>query len=75
MLRVVNAHQDGYSAIMLAARGGHTATVLGLVKECGADVNTATRNGYTAVILAVKGGHTATVKVLVQECAANEPQV
>ena len=57
------AQNDGGTAVMPAAVGGHTATVKELA-ALGADVKAADNNGGTAVIYAALGGHTATVTEL-----------
>jgi ankyrin repeat protein len=54
---------DGETAVMAAALGGHTATVKELA-VLGADVKAANNDGWTAVMAAAQGGHTATVKEL-----------
>jgi len=68
------AKQDGFTALILAAQGGHTATVRVLAQECGADVNAAMQNamqnGFTALMITAANGHTATVAVLALECRA-----
>jgi len=56
---------------MMAARNGHTATVVALAQECGADVNAAKQDGFTALMSAAESGHTATVVALAQECGAD----
>ena len=68
------AKQDGFTALILAAQGGHTATVRVLAQVCGADVNAAMQNamqnGFTALMITAANGHTATVAVLALECRA-----
>jgi len=46
---------------MRAALNGHTAAVVALAQEYGADVNAADKNGSTALMGAAQNGHTATV--------------
>jgi len=55
------AKQDGFTAFMDAAHRRHKATVLALVKECGADVNAANKKGFAALVSAAQNGHMATV--------------
>ena len=65
------ANENGFTALMIAAQNGHTATVLALVQECGADVNAAQQDGCTTLMSAAQNGHTATVVALAQECGVD----
>ena len=47
-----------------AARNGHTATVVALVQECGADAGAVDKYGTTPVAIAASNGHTVTVVAL-----------
>ena len=60
------ANEDGSTALMLAAQGGHTAIVLAMGLECGADVSATKLDGSTALMLAAQGGHTATSMALAE---------
>ena len=77
----VNARdQDGRTALMMAALGGHTETVKALMAaavqghteivevliDAGADVNAKDQDGATALMLAKSKGHTEIVEILKQ---------
>ena len=61
--RVNAADNMGSTAMMRAARAGHTAVVEALAGH-GADVNAADNNGSTAMRCAAGAGHTAVVEAL-----------
>ena len=54
----------GASPLWKAASNGHTATVVALVQECGADVGAADIDGTTPVAIAAQNFHMATVWAL-----------
>jgi ankyrin repeat protein len=65
----VNAQRnDGWSALMRAARYGRTETVRLLI-EAGADVNANSNDGETALMLASQYDHTGVVDILKQSGA------
>ena len=57
--------KDGSTALMLAARAGHTETVQVLI-QAGADLNKANEYGITALMRAAHEGHAETVQALIQ---------
>jgi hypothetical protein len=61
--------QQNYPISAISTLG--TTTVRALVKECGADANTANENGVTPIYVAACQGHTETVRALVQACGAD----
>ena len=64
--RLINAlDRRGYrtTALIMAARRGHTATVEGLL-AAGADVNAKDEDGNTALIATARRGHSAIAEVL-----------
>ena len=63
--------RGGWTALMLAALNGHTATVTALAGTHGANVDAVDRFGRTALMLAAKHGHTATVTALAGSHGAN----
>ena len=60
--------RDGWTALMHAARDGHTEVVKTLI-EIGANINIQNDNGDTALILAARRGLTEIVKILVENGA------
>ena len=64
--------RDGYSALMMAAFGGHSGFVELLIEK-GADVNQSTEWNVTAVTMARRGGHEDVEEILMQAGAA-EPE-
>ena len=62
------AEDDGSTALMCAALGGHEA-VAQLLLQHGADARAAKHNGGTALIRAALGGHEAVAKLLLQHGA------
>jgi cytohesin len=58
-------HDDGSTALILAAQNGHLAVVEALLKA-GADAARATTDGRTALHLAAQNGHTAVVEALLK---------
>ena len=63
------ADNDGWTALMFAARGGHEA-VAKLLLEHGADVNAAANSdGWTALMVATRLGHEAVAKLLLEKGA------
>jgi ankyrin repeat protein len=65
---VAAASNDGITALMLAAHGGHEA-VAQLLLQHGADVAAASNAGGTALMLAAVGGHVAVAQLLLQHGA------
>ena len=64
----VNAkHEDGFTPLLLAARGGQAETVKLLIKA-GADVNAEIENGFTVTVveMAEMSGHPEIVEILEQ---------
>ncbi len=61
----LNVLQNKKTALHMAARNGHTATVAELIR-LGADVNARNSNDDASIHLAAEGGHTATVIELVR---------
>ena len=59
---------DGATALMLAALGGHEAVAQVLLQH-GADVAAADNNGGTALMGAAQGGHEAMAQLLLQHGA------
>eukprot|EP00438_Fugacium_kawagutii_P012892 Skav204566 [mRNA] locus=scaffold2218:25565:27802:- [translate_table: standard] len=59
---------DGFTALMAAARGGHVA-VAKLLLDRSADVGSATSIGQTALMRAARGGHEAVAKLLLEHGA------
>ena len=65
----VEAERDnGTTALMCAAHGGHEAVVEQLLTH-GADVAAAMDDGFTALICAARGGHEAMAQLLLQHGA------
>jgi len=68
----VNARNEhGMTALMRAARQGHTPVVRDLL-EHGADPNGARNDKFTALALAAFFGHTETVRILIEHGARTE---
>ena len=65
---VAAASNDGSTALMCAARGGHEA-VAQLLLQHGADVAAANNDGLTALMCAAGGGHEAVAQLLLQHGA------
>lgn len=55
------------SALMQAAKNGHTDTVRFLIDQCGAEVNQPDAEGNTAFMLAAQHGYTETVAALLDD--------
>jgi ankyrin repeat protein len=63
------ANQDGVTALMFAANGGHLEETK-LLLEKGADANARRKDGATALVGAIGGGgHLEVIKVLVENGA------
>lgn len=60
-----------YTALMVAAKAGHTNTVRVLAEVLKADVNARGLSGETALMLAAAAGKTNTVRTLVRDLKAN----
>jgi ankyrin repeat protein len=58
------ADQYGWTALMLAAMKGYTATVNALAGTYNANVDAVDQNGKTALMWAAENGHTDTVNAL-----------
>ena len=58
---VAAANHNGFTALMLAARGGHEAVAKQLLDH-GADAAAASHNGAAARLAAAQGGHEAVAK-------------
>ncbi len=56
---------EGDTALIHAARGGHDSTVSALLGRQDLDVNFSNKEGSTALILAAKGGHAAALTAVV----------
>ena len=54
---------DGGTALMWAAQGGHAAAIEALV-AAGAEVEAKDNNGWTALMVAAQGGHAAAIAAL-----------
>ena len=69
MIFVEAKENDGWTALMFAAQGGHAAAIAALL-AAGAEVE-AKRNddGRTALMRAAEGGHAAAIEALVAEGA------
>ena len=65
---VATADNDGGTALMWAAQGGHEA-VAQLLLQHGADVAAAKHNGSTPLMMAAAGGHEAVAQLLLQHGA------
>ena len=62
---------DGLTALVSTTPNGHTATVVLLAQECGADVNAANEDEWTALMLAAQNRHTTTVVALALQCGVD----
>ena len=60
-----------FTPLWVAARNGHTGTVMKLVKEHEADPDISDSKNRTPVWAAARNGHTGTVLALVKVCKAN----
>ena len=63
-LNVNAANDGGWTALMLAADGGHAAVVTALLAYPGVDVNAANAHGRTARALAKARGHARIASLL-----------
>ena len=61
-------NHSGWSPLLYAATGGHTAVMVFLL-ESGADVSTVAPNGVTPLMMAVRGGFADAVRVLLDHGA------
>lgn len=59
-------NENNLTPLWIAARNGHTDTVVALVERCGAHRNTADPKKRSAVYIAAQNGHTETVRALVK---------
>ena len=64
---------DGATALMLAAHGGHAAAIAALLAAW-AEVDAKDIDGTTALMLAAQGGHAAAIAALVAAGAEAKPQ-
>eukprot|EP00240_Pyramimonas_obovata_P008570 CAMPEP_0118955328 /NCGR_PEP_ID=MMETSP1169-20130426/59796_1 /TAXON_ID=36882 /ORGANISM="Pyramimonas obovata, Strain CCMP722" /LENGTH=97 /DNA_ID=CAMNT_0006903151 /DNA_START=332 /DNA_END=622 /DNA_ORIENTATION=+ len=55
----------GFTALMVAARGGHLLTVKTLIAE-GARLDAAAHDGRTALTIAANGGHVSVLQALLK---------
>ncbi|KAI2500923.1 serine/threonine kinase [Fragilaria crotonensis] len=63
----VNAQDDeGFTALMLAIRGGHEKVVNALLQHKNVDVNAKTTRGHTTLMLASANGHEKVVNALLK---------
>jgi ankyrin repeat protein len=72
----IGVGEGGWTALMLAARGGH-ADAIGVLLVHGADINSTIQGGLTAVAVAIVNAHYDTALFLIEEGAnpnANGPQ-
>jgi hypothetical protein len=65
------ANEKHLTPLWVAANNGHTNTVMALVKQCHAEVDTPDSRNRTPVWAAARNGHTDTVLALVKKCNAN----
>jgi serine/threonine protein kinase len=56
--------EDGWTALLLAARGGHVEIVRFLVQECGSHEDFESKEGLTELMRAAQGGHKEVVRFL-----------
>ncbi|MDL2313663.1 ankyrin repeat domain-containing protein [Desulfovibrio sp. OttesenSCG-928-C14] len=57
---------EGWTALMEAARNGHSICIIQLVREGGADVHAVNKRGENPLFLAVIGNHTQAVSTLLK---------
>ena len=68
------AANDGYTALMLAAKNGHAGMVR-LLLDAGAEANLIAQNGRTALTLATKGNHKEVARMLLTTNVTSPPRV
>lgn len=61
------ANNDGTTALIIAARSGHTEIVEQLLSQSNGDVNATTKAGVSALSVAARSGHTNIVKQLLSQ--------
>ena len=71
MTNINLVNENHLTPLWIAAKNGHTKTVMALVKQCDAEVDTPDARNRTPVWAAAQNGHTETVKALVKYCNAN----
>lgn len=71
MTNINLVNENHLTPLWIAAKNGHTKTVMALVKECNAEVDTPDARNRTPVWAAAQNGHTETVLALVKQCNAN----
>ncbi|GMF29994.1 unnamed protein product [Phytophthora fragariaefolia] len=64
-------NNEGYTALMWAAREGRIDVVRFLTEQSYTDVNTIDKNGWTAIMLAAQNGMGDVVSHLAEECSAD----
>ena len=60
-------NQDGYTALMWAAKERHASVVMVLLADDRVDPNMANQNGYTALMRAAVKGHASVVTLLLAD--------
>ena len=64
-------NNDGWTALMLAVRGGH-GDIVQYLHQAGADINIKSNEGWTAVMVAASEGHGDIVRYLSAAAGAVE---
>ena len=60
-------NQDGYTALMWAAKERHASVVMVLLADDRVEPNMANQNGYTALMRAAVKGHASVVTLLLAD--------